>query len=164
MPQNGIFHEGIAALAQAFSQNPNLRILNLNDKLVLNLIIYHILKTFTLLFPYFFYFTKAKCLYLHSLLYYELKKIVYCIKYFMQLQVLCLNRFKLNFILYLRCMQNFILLLVTISSRYTQYEHLFYGVDKRHFIKNINNATDNKSDCLQRCHLHWASILNKGCI
>ncbi|XP_068240751.1 ran GTPase-activating protein 1 [Palaemon carinicauda] len=31
MPQNGIFHEGIAALAEAFSQNPNLRIINLND-------------------------------------------------------------------------------------------------------------------------------------
>lgn len=31
MPQNGIFHEGIAALAEAFSVNPNLRIINLND-------------------------------------------------------------------------------------------------------------------------------------
>lgn len=31
MPQNGIFHEGIAALAAALSQNPNLRIINLND-------------------------------------------------------------------------------------------------------------------------------------
>ena len=32
MPQNGIFHEGIAALAKAFSKNENLRIVNLNDK------------------------------------------------------------------------------------------------------------------------------------
>lgn len=32
MPQNGIFHVGIAALASAFSMNPNLRIINLNDK------------------------------------------------------------------------------------------------------------------------------------
>lgn len=32
MPQNGIFHVGIAALASAFSTNPNLRKLNLNDK------------------------------------------------------------------------------------------------------------------------------------
>lgn len=32
MPQNGIFHVGIAALASAFSTNPNLRIVNLNDK------------------------------------------------------------------------------------------------------------------------------------
>lgn len=32
MPQNGIFHEGIAALAQAFSTNPGIRIINLNDK------------------------------------------------------------------------------------------------------------------------------------
>ena len=31
MPQNGIYHVGIAALADAFSNNPNLRILNLND-------------------------------------------------------------------------------------------------------------------------------------
>uniref|UniRef100_A0A2P2HYP1 Ran GTPase-activating protein 1-like n=1 Tax=Hirondellea gigas TaxID=1518452 RepID=A0A2P2HYP1_9CRUS len=31
MPQNGIFHEGIAALAAALSHNPHLRILNLND-------------------------------------------------------------------------------------------------------------------------------------
>ncbi|XP_018022102.1 ran GTPase-activating protein 1 [Hyalella azteca] len=31
MPQNGIFHEGIAALAEALSHNPNLRVLNLND-------------------------------------------------------------------------------------------------------------------------------------
>jgi len=31
MPQNGIFHEGIAALAKAFSNNPNLKIINLND-------------------------------------------------------------------------------------------------------------------------------------
>lgn len=32
MPQNGIFHVGIAALASAFSINSNLRIINLNDK------------------------------------------------------------------------------------------------------------------------------------
>lgn len=31
MPQNGIFHVGIAALASAFSVNPNLRKINLND-------------------------------------------------------------------------------------------------------------------------------------
>ncbi|KAK8393756.1 hypothetical protein O3P69_006816 [Scylla paramamosain] len=31
MPQNGIFHVGIAALASAFSMNPDLRIINLND-------------------------------------------------------------------------------------------------------------------------------------
>ncbi|XP_042868321.1 ran GTPase-activating protein 1-like [Penaeus japonicus] len=31
MPQNGIFHEGIAALADALSTNKNLRIINLND-------------------------------------------------------------------------------------------------------------------------------------
>ncbi|XP_045114674.1 ran GTPase-activating protein 1-like isoform X2 [Portunus trituberculatus] len=31
MPQNGIFHVGIAALASALSMNPNLRIINLND-------------------------------------------------------------------------------------------------------------------------------------
>ncbi|KAG7164319.1 Ran GTPase-activating protein 1-like [Homarus americanus] len=31
MPQNGIFHKGIAALALAFSVNSNLRIINLND-------------------------------------------------------------------------------------------------------------------------------------
>ncbi|TRY72155.1 hypothetical protein TCAL_00256 [Tigriopus californicus] len=31
MPQNGIYHEGIAALTDAFANNPNLRILNLND-------------------------------------------------------------------------------------------------------------------------------------
>lgn len=34
MPQNGIFHEGIAALADAFSTNNNLRVVNLNDKSV----------------------------------------------------------------------------------------------------------------------------------
>jgi len=31
MPQNGINHQGIAALADAFASNKNLRILNLND-------------------------------------------------------------------------------------------------------------------------------------
>merc|ERR1719239_550431 len=31
MPQNGIYHEGLAALAEAFSHNPNLKILNMND-------------------------------------------------------------------------------------------------------------------------------------
>lgn len=31
MPQNGINHEGITALAGAFECNKNLRILNLND-------------------------------------------------------------------------------------------------------------------------------------
>jgi len=31
MPQNGINHQGIAALAGAFECNKNLRILNLND-------------------------------------------------------------------------------------------------------------------------------------
>lgn len=31
MPQNGIYHEGIAALTDAFSCNPNLSILNMND-------------------------------------------------------------------------------------------------------------------------------------
>ena len=31
MPQNGIYHEGIEALSDAFSSNPNLRILNMND-------------------------------------------------------------------------------------------------------------------------------------
>ena len=32
MPQNGIFHEGITALAKALSHNHELRSLNLNDK------------------------------------------------------------------------------------------------------------------------------------
>jgi Ran GTPase-activating protein 1 len=31
MPQNGIYHEGISALADAFSVNPNLKVINLND-------------------------------------------------------------------------------------------------------------------------------------
>ena len=31
MPQNGINFEGIAALSEAFSCNPKLRVLNLND-------------------------------------------------------------------------------------------------------------------------------------
>lgn len=31
MPQNGINPPGILALADAFSENPNLRVLNLND-------------------------------------------------------------------------------------------------------------------------------------
>ena len=31
MPQNGIYHEGLAALADAFSHNPNMKILNMND-------------------------------------------------------------------------------------------------------------------------------------
>merc|ERR1719219_3396343 len=31
MPQNGIYHVGLTALADAFSCNPNLRILNMND-------------------------------------------------------------------------------------------------------------------------------------
>ena len=31
MPQNGIYHEGIEALSDAFASNPNLRILNMND-------------------------------------------------------------------------------------------------------------------------------------
>lgn len=31
MPQNGIYHVGITALSEAFIQNPNLRVLNLND-------------------------------------------------------------------------------------------------------------------------------------
>ena len=31
MPQNGIYHEGIEALTDAFTSNPNLRILNMND-------------------------------------------------------------------------------------------------------------------------------------
>jgi len=31
MPQNGINHPGITALAEAFQHNTNLRILNLND-------------------------------------------------------------------------------------------------------------------------------------
>ena len=31
MPQNGIYYEGLTALADAFSNNPNLKILNMND-------------------------------------------------------------------------------------------------------------------------------------
>lgn len=31
MPQNGINHPGITALAQAFAVNPLLRVINLND-------------------------------------------------------------------------------------------------------------------------------------
>ena len=31
MPQNGIYHPGIAALSQPLTKNPNLKILNLND-------------------------------------------------------------------------------------------------------------------------------------
>jgi len=31
MPQNGINPKGIAALADAFAQNPNLRYINMND-------------------------------------------------------------------------------------------------------------------------------------
>lgn len=31
MPQNGINHPGVTALAQAFSINPLLRVINLND-------------------------------------------------------------------------------------------------------------------------------------
>lgn len=31
MPQNGINHPGITALANAMQHNPNLRVLNLND-------------------------------------------------------------------------------------------------------------------------------------
>lgn len=31
MPQNGIYHEGLTALSDAFASNPNLRILNMND-------------------------------------------------------------------------------------------------------------------------------------
>lgn len=31
MPQNGINHPGVTALATAMQQNPNLRTLNLND-------------------------------------------------------------------------------------------------------------------------------------
>lgn len=31
MPQNGINHPGVTALAKAMENNPNLRILNLND-------------------------------------------------------------------------------------------------------------------------------------
>ena len=31
MPQNGIFFEGITALAEGLSHNPNLRFLNLSD-------------------------------------------------------------------------------------------------------------------------------------
>ncbi len=31
MPQNGIYHQGIKALSEAFCKNPNLRIINLND-------------------------------------------------------------------------------------------------------------------------------------
>ena len=34
MPQNGIYHVGITALSEAFMQNPNLRVLNLNDNTV----------------------------------------------------------------------------------------------------------------------------------
>ena len=37
MPQNGIYHEGIHALADAFSHNPNLKCLNLNDNTVMPL-------------------------------------------------------------------------------------------------------------------------------
>lgn len=31
MPQNGIYHVGIAALADAFSYNPQMRVINLSD-------------------------------------------------------------------------------------------------------------------------------------
>lgn len=31
MTQNGINHQGITALAKAFTENPNLRVVNLND-------------------------------------------------------------------------------------------------------------------------------------
>lgn len=31
MPQNGINHKGITALAEAMLQNPNIRVLNFND-------------------------------------------------------------------------------------------------------------------------------------
>lgn len=31
MPQNGIYHVGITALSEGLRQNPNLRVLNLND-------------------------------------------------------------------------------------------------------------------------------------
>ena len=31
MPQNGITHVGITALADAFTHNPNLRVININD-------------------------------------------------------------------------------------------------------------------------------------
>ena len=31
MPQNGIYHIGITALSEAFTHNPNLQVLNLND-------------------------------------------------------------------------------------------------------------------------------------
>ena len=34
MPQNGIYHEGITALSEAFMQNPNLQVLNLNGSTV----------------------------------------------------------------------------------------------------------------------------------
>jgi Ran GTPase-activating protein 1 len=33
MPQNGIFHEGITALAEAFAFNPKLKILDLSDNI-----------------------------------------------------------------------------------------------------------------------------------
>lgn len=33
MPQNGIEHKGILALAKALASNPSLRILNLNDNI-----------------------------------------------------------------------------------------------------------------------------------
>lgn len=34
MPQNGIYHVGISALAESFAKNPQLRILNLNDNTI----------------------------------------------------------------------------------------------------------------------------------
>jgi len=34
MPQNGIYHVGIAAIAKGLSANPNLRVLNLNDNTI----------------------------------------------------------------------------------------------------------------------------------
>lgn len=34
MPQNGIYHEGISALSDAFTHNKNLQIINLNDNTI----------------------------------------------------------------------------------------------------------------------------------
>lgn len=34
MPQNGIYHVGISALSNAFKNNPNMKVLNLNDNTI----------------------------------------------------------------------------------------------------------------------------------
>ena len=36
MPQNGILHEGIAALAEAFKSNPNLKVCRMASQLMLS--------------------------------------------------------------------------------------------------------------------------------